>query len=135
MNLSLLEMISEQSLYKRRKGRKDFISQMALEEETEDLKREDVLKLNRIQTRYSKKQIEEFVESHMQGDIMDASRLNVTDEETFEKLILAYDYCTRRSSKYMAVEEEPEMIENGQYRYPALRFVRRFKENNNDRVF
>ena len=135
MNLSLLKMISEQSLYKRRKGRKDFISQMALEEETEDLKREDVLKLNRIQTRYSKKQIEEFVESHMQGDIMDASRLNVTDEETFEKLILAYDYCTRRSSKYMAVEEEPKMIENGQYRYPALRFVRRFKENNNDRVF
>lgn len=125
MNLSLLEMISEQSLYKRRKGRKDFISQMAAEEETEDLKREDVLKLNRIQMRYSKKQIEDFVESHMQGDIMDASKLNVADEETFEKLILAYDYSTRRSSKYMAVEEEPEMIENGQYRYPALRFVRR----------
>lgn len=125
MNLSLLEMISEQSLYKRRKGRRDFISQMAAEEETADLEREDVLRLNRIQMRYSKKQIEDFVESHMQGDIMDTSKLSVADEETFEKLILAYDYSTRRSSKYMAVEEEPEMIENGQYRYPALRFVRR----------
>ena len=37
MNLSLLEMISEKSLYKRRKGRQDFISQMAPEEVAEDL--------------------------------------------------------------------------------------------------
>lgn len=125
MNLSLLEMISEQSLYKRRKGRKDFISQMAVEEETQDLNREDVLKLNRIQMRYSKKQIEEFLESHMQDEMMDTSKLDVTDEETFEKLILAYDYSTRRNSRYEAVEEEPEMIENGQYRYPSLKFVRR----------
>ncbi|MBU3876623.1 hypothetical protein HGO97_012495 [Faecalicatena sp. AGMB00832] len=125
MNLSLLEMISEKFLYKRRKGRQDFISQMAQEEVLEDLDRDDVLKLNKIQARYSKKQIEEFIEAHMDGEIMDASKIQVKDEESFEKLILAYDLSTRRNSKYMVIEEEPEMIEQGGYRYPGLKFVRR----------
>ena len=98
---------------------------MAAEEESEDLKREDVLKLNRIQMRYSKKQIEEFIESHMQNEVMDAGEIAVDDEEAFEKLILAYDYSTRRNSKFMMAEDEPKMIENGKYRYPALKFVRR----------
>ena len=53
MNLSQLEILSERSLYKRRKARKDFISRMAVEEAAEDLDREDVLRLNRIQVRYS----------------------------------------------------------------------------------
>ena len=63
MNLSLLEIVSEKSLYKRRKGRKDFISQMQPEETTEDLDKEDVLKLNRIQHRYSRRQIEDFIDA------------------------------------------------------------------------
>lgn len=125
MNLSLLEMVSEKSLYKRRKGKKDFISQMAADEENEDLNREDVLKLNRIQMRYSRKQIEDFIESHMTDEVMDAGQIAVTDEEAFEKLILAYDYSTRKNSKYMILDEEPEIVENGKYRYPALKFVRR----------
>ena len=125
MNFSLLEILSEKSLYKRRKPRKDFISQMAVEEETEDLDKEDILRLNRIQMRYSKQQIEAFIEQHMEDEVMDAARMEMTDEETFEKLILAYDYSTRRNSKYMVLEEEPEMVEQGQYRYPALKFVRR----------
>lgn len=125
MNLSLLEMVSEKSLYKRRKGKKDFISQMAVDEEIEDLNREDVLKLNRIQMRYSRKQIEDFIESHMKDEVMDAGQITVADEEAFEKLILAYDYSTRKNSKYMILDEEPEIVENGKYRYPALKFVRR----------
>lgn len=125
MNLSLLEMVSEKSLYKRRKGRKDFISQMEAEEETEDLDREDVLKLNKIQVRYSKKQIEEFIESYMEDEIMDTSKIHFASEEAFEKLILAYDMSTRRNSRYMVLEEDAEMIEQNGYRYPALKFVRR----------
>lgn len=125
MNLSLFEALSEKSLYKRRRPRKDFISQMAADEETEDLGKEDVLRLNRIQMRYSRQQIEAFIESHMEQDVMDASKIRITDEEEFEKLILAYDYSTRRNSRYMVLEEEPGMVENGQYRYPALKFVRR----------
>lgn len=126
MNLSLLEILSEKSLYKRRKGRRYFISQMEPDEEIADLDKEDVLKLNRIQVRYTKEQIEAFIESHMdQNDIMDAAQVDITDEESFEKLILAYDYSTRGSSKYMVLEEEPKMIEKGLYKYPALKFVRR----------
>ena len=125
MNLSLLEMLSEKSLYKRRKPREDFISQMAEDETIEDLNREDVLKLNRILQRYSKQEIEAFIEEHMKDDVMDVEKLKIADEESFEKLILAYDYSTRRNSKYIVLEEDTPQIENGCYKYPALKFVRR----------
>lgn len=125
MNLSLLEILSEKSLYKRRRPRKDFISRMAVDETIEDLDKDDVLRLNRIQMRYSKRQIEEFIELHMENEVMDAAQMDIADAETFEKLILAYDYSTRRNSKYMVLEEEAETLECGQYRYPALKFVRR----------
>lgn len=125
MNMSLLEMLSEKSLYKRRKPREDFISQMAEDETIEDLNREDVLKLNRILQRYSKQEIEAFIEEHMKDDVMDVEKLKITDEESFEKLILAYDYSTRRNSKYIVLEEDTPQIENGYYKYPALKFVRR----------
>lgn len=125
MNLSFLEILSGKSLYKRRKSRADFISQMEMQEEMEDLDREDVLKLNRIQMRYSRAEIEDFIETHMENGMMDAESLKEMKEEDFEKLILAYDYSTRRSSKYRVLEEEPEMVVNGQYRYPNLKFVPR----------
>ena len=125
MNMSLLEMLSEKSLYKRRKPREDFISQMAEDETIEDLNREDVLKLNRILQRYSKQEIEAFIEEHMKDDVMDVEKLKIADEESFEKLILAYDYSTRRNSKYIVLEEDTPHIENGCYKYPALKFVRR----------
>ncbi len=125
MNLSLLEIISNHSLYKRRKGKKDFISQMALEDVAEDLDKENVLKLNRIQMKYSKKEIEEFIESNMEDEVMDTSKIQITDETTFEKLILAYDYSTRRNSRYKILEEDVDEVEQSGYRYPALKFVRR----------
>lgn len=125
MNMSLLEMLSEKSLYKRRKPREDFISQMTEDETIEDLNREDVLKLNRILQRYSKQEIEAFIEEHMKDDVMDVEKLKIADEESFEKLILAYDYSTRRNSKYIVLEEDTPQIENGCYKYPALKFVRR----------
>lgn len=125
MNLSLFEMISEKSLYKRRKPRTDFISQMGQDEEFEDLDREDVLKLNRIQMRYSRQEIEDFIESHMEQEVMDAGALHIAEESEFEKLILAYDYSTRKNSKYRVLDEDEEIIQSGQYQYPALKFVRR----------
>lgn len=125
MNLSLLEIVSEKSLYKRRKGRKDFISQMQPEETTEDLDKEDVLKLNRIQHRYSRRQIEDFIEENIREGVMDALSLPMREEDEFEKLILAYDLSTRRNSKYMVLEEDVRMMEKNGYRYPALKFVKR----------
>lgn len=125
MNLSLPEILSEKSLYKRRRARTDFISRMEPDEEIEDLDRDEVLKMNRIQTRYSRADIESFIESNMKEDVMDAGELKDMSEEDFEKLILAYDYSTRRNSPYMVEEETSEMVESGRYRYPKLKFIRR----------
>ena len=125
MNLSLVEILSEKSLYRRRKSRRDFVSRLAEDTETQDLNREDVLRLNRIQVRYSKEQIEEFIEKHMTDEVMEASKMVIADEEEFEKLILAYDYSTRKNSKYTVLDDEPELLEQNGYQYPALRFVRR----------
>ncbi len=125
MNLSLIEILSEKSLYKRRKSRKDFVSRLEAEVETPDLNKEDVLKLNRIQMRYSKEQIEEFIEAHMKDEIMEVSELEIQNEEEFEKLILAYDYSTRKNSRYGVLKEEAGIVEKNGYRYPALSFVRK----------
>ena len=61
----------------------------------------------------------------MKDEMLDVSKMEISGEGDFEKLILAYDYSTRRSSKYRIAEEDALMIENGSYRYPALKFVRR----------
>ena len=61
---------------------------------------------------------------------MEEGRMEVTDGsvrsgEDFEKLILAYDYSTRRKSPYKVEEEDSEMVHSGGYIYPRLVFVRR----------
>lgn len=128
MNLSHPGILSEKSLYKRRRPKTDFISRMEKEEETEDLAREEVLRMNRVQMRYSRSQIKEFIEMHMEDGVMDTAKLGAMKEEDFEKLILAYDYSIRKDSSFTAVEEESEMIQNGEYRYPHLKFIRRRPE-------
>ena len=124
MNLSHFEVLSEKSLYKKRK-RRDFASQVEEEKQQEELSREDVLRLNKIHTRYQQAEIEDFIESYMQDDHMEVKDIDIRDEESFEKLILAYDYSTRRNSKYKVIERDDKLIDNGSYRYPALTFVRR----------
>ena len=124
MNLSHFEVLSEKSLYKKRK-RRDFASQVEEEKQQEELSREDVLRLNKIHTRYQQAEIEDFIEAYMQDDHMEVKDIDIRDEESFEKLILAYDYSTRRNSKYKVIERDDKLIDNGSYRYPALTFVRR----------
>lgn len=46
-------------------------------------------------------------------------------EEDFEKLVLAYDDAARKDSPYRVTEQETEMIDNGQYRYPGLIFEKK----------
>lgn len=128
MNLSHLEILSEKSLYKRRRPKADFISRMEQEEETADLDREEVLKMNRVQMRYSRAEIEAFIESHMREDVMDTAELGPMTEEEFEKLILVYDYSIRRNSRFATLEEGTEMVQNGKYRYPHLKFIQRRPE-------
>ena len=59
MNLSRLEVLSEKSFY-RRKKRRDFISRLEPDEDVRELTREEVLRLNKIHTRYIKKKSRSF---------------------------------------------------------------------------
>ena len=125
MNLSQLTVISEKSLYKRRKSKQDFTESLEAEEEQQDLSREDILKLNKIKNRYSQKQVESFVMDKMKDGTLKVDEGTVASEEEFEKLVLAYDYSVRKGSPYKVKEQEAEMIDNGRYRYPGLVFEKR----------
>ncbi|MDD3362817.1 MAG: DUF5716 family protein [Hespellia sp.] len=122
MNCSTVEILAENSLYTRRR-RKNFVSEMQPDEKMPELSREDVLKMNRLHNRYSRKQIEEFVQERMQEGVLRAQDLEISDDETFEKLILAYDYSIRRGSKFKTLPGDVEVIENGKYSYPGFVFV------------
>lgn len=140
MNLSQVDILSSQSLYKRRKKKADFQETLAPEEAQEELSREELLELNKIKKRYSKAQIEEFVVGRMKDGVMEVTADTVESQEDFEKLILAYDYSIRRKSLFKAVQVRDdkkdsgasddwnlEMIDNGRYCYPKLIFIRRGK--------
>lgn len=152
MNLSQVDILSSQSLYKRRRRKADFQEGLEPEEEQEELSREELLELNKLKKRFSREQIEEFVTSRMKDGVMQVAEDTVESEEDFEKLILAYDYSIRRKSMFQAVPVQtgkeqnaelcstdggrteaaenagqPEMVDNGRYRYPRLMFIRRGK--------
>lgn len=124
MNFSQIEIISEKSLYKRRKGKAVFRDNLEPDEEMPELAREDVLRLNRIHNRYSRKEIEAFIEGRMQGDCLEVGKDFVHSDEDFEMLILAYDYAARKGSRYRVRRGEEQEIDSGRYRYPALIFER-----------
>lgn len=126
MNLSQVDILSNQSLYKRRRKKADFQKGLEEEEAQEELSREELLDLNKIKKRYSKKQIEEFIGSHMKDGMFEVTEDTVREQEDFEKLILAYDYSIRQKSLYQVLDSgQPEMAEGGGYRYPKLTFIRR----------
>lgn len=122
MNCSTVEILAENSLYTRRR-RKHFVSEMQPDEKMPELSREDVLRMNKLHNRYSKKQIEEFVQERMHEGVLKTEELEIRDDETFEKLILAYDYSIRRGSKFKTLPGDVEVIENGKYSYPGFVFV------------
>lgn len=125
MNFSHVEVLSGKSLYKRKKGRRSFMENLEPDEEVQELSREDVLKMNRMNNRYSKKQIEQFIEEHMkEGEAVVGEGFVKSDEE-FEKLILAYDYASRKGSRYLIASESKELVDDGRYSYPGLIFKRR----------
>ncbi len=125
MNLSQVSILSEKSLYKKRRTRTGFKENLMPEEEPAELTMEEVLNLNRLKSRYSRKEIESYIEAHLENGRMEVMEDTVSSPEEFEKLILAYDYSTRRKSMYQVEEQEAELIDNGRYRYPKLVFVRR----------
>ena len=125
MNLSHQAILSERSIYKKRKSKTEFKETLKADEEPKELTTEEILNLNRLKNRYSKKEIESYIDSYMVKGRMEVTEDTVRTSEEFEKLILAYDYSTRRKSLYEVENMEPELIDNGRYRYPKLVFVRR----------
>jgi hypothetical protein len=125
MNLSQVSILSEHALYKKRKPRTVFKETLVADEESVELSAEEILSLNRLKSRYSRKEIESYLDAHSKNGRMEVTEGTVTTAEDFEMLILAYDYSTRRKSIYEVEDLEPELIDNGRYRYPRLVFVRR----------
>lgn len=125
MNLSQMTILSEKSLYKRKRPRVKFSENLGAEAEEEELSGQDILNLNKLKARYSKGEIEEFIGTRMRNGRMEVTENTVTNDEEFDKLILAYDYSTRRKSLYQVENQDARLIDNGTYRYPALVFVRR----------
>lgn len=127
MNLSAISILKENALYKRRK-RKSFEEALTENDtENEELSKADILRLNKIQHRFTRKQIETFIEEHMEGTILEAADITLADDEDFEKLILAYDISMRKNSKYEVIVED-EKVHNGIYHYPKMTFMLRRKE-------
>lgn len=125
MNVSQLSILSEKSLYKKRNNRANFKENLMPDEELIELTEEEILNLNRLKSRYSRKEIENYMESHSVNGRMEVKEDTVQTNEELEKLILAYDYSIRKKSLYEVKDMEPESIDNGRYRYPRLVFVRR----------
>lgn len=125
MNLSQVDILSEKSLYKPRASRTSFEENLTEDTPEQELTLEEVLNVNRVKNRYSRQEIDNFIDSHMVQGRMEVDETTVSNDEDFEKLILAYDYSTRRKSSCVVENEEAEMIQNGRYTYPALVFVRR----------
>lgn len=126
MNLSDIRFMNEKSLYKRRGPRKNFIDLLEPEEEREELSTEEILRLNKIQHRFTREQIEEYLEKHMDSDgKVYINETAVQSEEDFEKLILAYDYAVKRNSSFQVDVETKKVIDNGSYIYPRLTFIKK----------
>lgn len=132
MNLSQMTVISGKSLYKRRGPRKDFAESLEPDTETKELSREEILNLNRMNNRYSRREIEGFVLEQMRDGKLEVGQETVSTDEEFEKLVLAYDYSTRKDSPYRVKDQDVEEIDNGRFRYPGLTFEKKKKGAGND---
>ena len=94
------------------------------EEKDPELSREEILKLNRIHHRFTRAQVEEYIEEHMENGCLDTGLLSVESDEDFEKLILAYDLSIRRDGRFEVLEAGYQ-VKRGPYTWPAMMFVER----------
>lgn len=121
MNLARREILSDRSLYRRRKPREAFKDKLKPDETPKELTREEILSLNRTSVKYSRGEIREFIADRMENGRAVITADSVQSEEEFEKLILAYDDSVRKGSPFF-VEEENGQTGNEKFSYPALVF-------------
>lgn len=123
INLSYPAILSKKSFYRRRKAKQNFLEGLEADEEQEkELSKEDILKLNKMKKRYSSQQIEDFVEEHMKDGYFMVNKHTINDNESFEKLVLAYDQSIRKGSSFAVERIGEELIDNGQFVYPEITF-------------
>lgn len=121
LQLSGLCVLSENPLYRRRNPRR-FEELVEESQEQAELTRQEVLALNQIHHRFTRQQIEGFLEEHMTDGVFAVEQLFVEDDETFEKLILAYDMCMRKNSRFQVIVSG-EQLTSGAYSYPGMMFL------------
>ena len=119
-------LLNKEDNMKGRRTKQDFVEGLLPEEETEELTGEEILKLNKIKNRYSRREVEEFILRKMKDGRLEVTKDTISSTEDFEKLVLAYDSSTRKDSPYRVKEQG--IIDNGKYRYPNLVFERKGKE-------
>ena len=122
MRFTKQTIVSSNLLYKPREPKKEFKTELIQTEEIQELSKEDILKLNKIKKRYSKAEIESFIESCMKNGKAVMTEDTIQTEEAFEKLILAYDLSIQKNSKFTVIDTKVT-VENEKYCYPQLEFI------------
>ena len=120
MQLTGISVLNERPLYRQRR-KKRFEDDLTVEEKPKELSREEILEMNQIRHRFTRKEIEDFIGAHMEDGVLETDHISLKNDEDFEKLILAYDLSVRRKSPYRVVVQE-EQLEDGGYRYPKMAF-------------
>ena len=128
MHLGSLEVLSDKRFYKKRKPKASFASQLLPDLEEPSLTQAEVLRMNRTHNKYSRSEIEAFIEDHLKEGAFTADAQAVSNSEDFEKLILSYDYAVRKDSLYEASTDGSESVHAGSYHYPEIHFQRRSKD-------
>ena len=123
MNLASWDVLGENAIYRGRR-RRNFMKELEPEEKDPELSREEILRLNRIHHRFTRAQVEEYIEEHMENGCLDTGLLSVESDEDFEKLILAYDLSIRRDGRFEVLEAGYQ-VKRGPYTWPAMMFVER----------
>ena len=120
MQLTGISVLNERPMYRQRR-KKRFEDDLTVEEKPKELSREEILEMNQIRHRFTRKEIEDFIGAHMEDGVLETDHIRLKNDEDFEKLILAYDLSVRRKSPYRVVVQE-EQLEDGGYRYPKMAF-------------
>jgi len=121
INFQDLTIVSQDSFYKK-KLKRVFEETVSSDETYEELTRDQVLRMNKINQRYTSEDIEQFVFEKMQEGIFSTDNFLIENEKQFELLILAYDYGIRRHSPYTVSLEDNGFVIHGKYQYPKLTF-------------
>lgn len=128
LNFQDLTILSQDSFYKKKKKRV-FEETIGEDEVYEELSKDKILFLNRLNQKYTSKDIESFILERMKDGILLSEELCIESFKSFELLILAYDYGIRRTSPFGVDLEDRGMTESNGYVFPKLRFYLKKKKD------